>query len=129
MLDSEKMTSLRKELSMITGAMKHFSKMTLGEFTDLNKALSTTYRNKYRDAEKIKNGEANLNELANEHHLKIKSPNPPRDGSQQTAFSHYSIGKGTSTFWRTIAKVIAKTKDYRSGTGRSSELEQRLKID
>ena len=82
MLSEKKFAVAEKELLVVSGAMKHFLKEDEGAIKDLNTALKTKFQLKELDEEKNKNGENNLNALANEYIEKIKSPKPPRDSEQ-----------------------------------------------
>jgi hypothetical protein len=78
MLDEKDRPIAKKELWLISGAMKHFLGDDKGAVDDLNTALKTKYENKRLDQEKNENGEANLSALVKEYIEKIQSPQKPR---------------------------------------------------
>jgi hypothetical protein len=78
MLNEKDQASPKKELWLISGAMKHFLGDDKGAVDDLNTALKTKYEDKQLDKEKNDNGEANLSALVKEYIEKIHSPQKPR---------------------------------------------------
>lgn len=78
MLNEKDQATPKKELWLISGAMKHFLEDDKGALDDLNTALKTKYEDKQLDKEKNENGEANLSTLVKEYIEKIQSPQKPR---------------------------------------------------
>jgi len=78
MLNEKDQATPKKELWLISGAMKHFLGDDRGALDDLNTALKTKYEDKQLDKEKNQNGEANLSALIKEYLEKIQSPQKPR---------------------------------------------------
>ena len=78
MLNEKEPATAKKELWLISGAMKHFLDDDKGALADLNTALGTKYENKKLDKEKNENGEANLSALVKDYIEKIQSPQKPR---------------------------------------------------
>jgi uncharacterized protein (DUF2225 family) len=78
MLNEKDPVTPKKQLWLISGAMKHFLGDDKGALDDLNTALKTKYENKKLDSEKNENGERNLSALLTEYIEKIQSPQKPR---------------------------------------------------
>jgi len=78
MLNEKDQATPKKELWLISGAMKHFLGDDKGGLDDLNTALKTKYEDKQLDKGKNENGEANLSALIKEYIEKVQSPHPPR---------------------------------------------------
>lgn len=83
MLNEKDPGSAKKELWLISGAMKHFLGDDKGALDDLNTALMTKYEDKKLDKEKNENGEAYLSALVKEYIEKIQSPQKPRSMQDQ----------------------------------------------
>jgi len=83
MLNEKDQTTPKKELWLISGAMKHFLGDDKGALDDLNTTLKTKYENKQLDKEKNENGEANLSALVKDYIEKIQSPQKPRSMQDQ----------------------------------------------
>jgi hypothetical protein len=78
MLNEKDQAAPKKELWLISGAMKHFLGDDKGALDDLNSALKTKYEDKQLDKEKNENGETNLSAFVKEYVEKIQSPQKPR---------------------------------------------------
>jgi hypothetical protein len=78
MLNEKDPSTTKKELWLISGAMKHFLGDDKGALDDLNTALKTKYEDKQLDKEKNDNGEVNLSALVKEYIEKIQSSQKPR---------------------------------------------------
>jgi hypothetical protein len=83
MLDEKDPATPKKELWLVSGAMKHFLGDDKGALDDLTMALKTKYEDKKLDKEKNENGEANLTTLVKEYIEKIQSPQNPRSMQDQ----------------------------------------------
>lgn len=83
MLNEKDPATPKKELWLVSGAMKHFLGDDKGALDDLNMALKTKYEDKKLDKEKNDNGEANLTALVKECIEKIQSPQKPRSMQDQ----------------------------------------------
>jgi hypothetical protein len=68
----------KKELWLISGAMKHFLGDDKGAVDDLNTALKTKFEDKKLDKENNDNVEANMSAFVKEYIEKIQSPQKPR---------------------------------------------------
>jgi hypothetical protein len=78
MLNEKEPATTKKELWLISGAMKHFLGNDQAALDDLYSALNTKYENKQLDKEKNETSEQNLSALVKEYIEKIQSPQKPR---------------------------------------------------
>lgn len=78
MLNDKNLPDAKKELLLISGAMKHFLRDDDGAINDLNTALKTKFEDKNIDKEKNENAEIGLSAMIKDYIQKIQSPQKPR---------------------------------------------------
>jgi hypothetical protein len=83
MLNEKEPAVQKKELWLISGAMKHFLADDKGALDDLNTAMKTKFEDKKMGKEENENIDANMSAFLKEYIEKVQSPEKPRSMRNQ----------------------------------------------